>query len=1245
MGAPEVNIPEGPEVLVLIHGTGVPVDTSHAPAEPSWNHPNSFFVKKLKEEFGPDNFPFEVQSFTWSGLNLESERRLAAAELLNKLMAFEKSRRGYHIIAHSHGGSVAWTAFQQAVSENASELPGLRSWTTVGTPFLHFQPVLSRVATFLVFLVAVALVSLMGWVSWSQLSASGIKFSTPWQTLASSVYHAWSDGLWGRLCIAALFIFTAAFAFFAIQCLLVHPLRQWKAWRRLNDGTAQRAWEKFGKSWFGIYAKQDEAIAALEHTVNLGGRIIPGQFFGFEKIGDAFIWAMLTARSQGDDTAMDRVIGVSPVPVVNRHEWPAIPDDIVESLTADVKSTSATALEKLRDKLLTVRENSSSAIGLFWEFLNQLSWGELIHTSYFPSHARPKFTAVVQLIALNINQATKHLDEQKQREHSLLARRGRSRIRDWYLEVTQARDTAPATHPENAPDPFRSLLRVRIALRCAALVTTAIVSIASLLYLIPAYSDKSQIAQIISELPGLLGTVRSEHAPFAEMQAFNEGPSIDMSSIDDLLSGDVMPTRVRRLTRLGDDPPQSADEEFIDRIDAMLALTELVTSSRLADFWKSLDLSTKMRIGLSAVKAIQAKTPNSAGKTADYQLAFLTQVGRDLSVDGIERVLRDPTANRGLLFDDITLRNTQRNIALEQAFIRASSRLGNSIAADGSPISATTFAGVTKRSIPIMRLIESQLRLKQKDEVARFLMALSHGEQLFPGTPQSRLTSVFNHCDERNGPFLLPVAHYIFDDTGDDAVPDVAAEYKNFLKEKRKALDALKATDKADTDTIGKLSSGKSMSVDDWDTVRQLREKSWKTREELSKLESLFWTERYPFTPPPIAIAPRPPKADLQPLAENSSTRSEDEKESHKAWLGWLSLSHIKTIVASLGSDSKKAPIWARGTTIDQAADIIKDVAQLPEVTESQIRNAVYLANQLHIAGFDERAREVIKCLKLSDGTWPIAKDRVIAFAIAEMAYPISEEGRELAASHRRVLRKHVRDLSYTIRPPHVLQLASLSLASLNPGEADPKSQSERLGELLEIGELLKSDVILLNNDTPGRSDFWRIAQQAMYSRVLDRLGKSADASSQLASAWGHLNRIEEKNVKARASLGVQVASAYFDIGQMAKAASVARWANLECNRVTSDSDRSLIRRELAHVFAQIGDFPRAYGAAYDCVPSHRLYAYSIILIHASMQFGSPTSSVKGMIVHPLLLTWPSDLSGPVGAPAIPLIPPAPPEA
>ena len=140
------------------------------------------------DKAGRDTTPEAV--FHWSGDNRESARRSAGRLLLEHLQRFDRLGRPFHVIGHSHGGSVLWEALCLSVSWKDSlrkrgnpanpPLKHLASWTTVGTPFMHFRPDLWRLlAAFPLTAVGVII-----WLQWAWLRDYWTQFhmsiSQPW---------------------------------------------------------------------------------------------------------------------------------------------------------------------------------------------------------------------------------------------------------------------------------------------------------------------------------------------------------------------------------------------------------------------------------------------------------------------------------------------------------------------------------------------------------------------------------------------------------------------------------------------------------------------------------------------------------------------------------------------------------------------------------------------------------------------------------------------------------------------------------------------------------------------------------------------------------------------------------------------------------------------------------------------------------------------------------------------------------
>ena len=181
------------EVVICVHGTFAndkkQNDTGHRwwqRDSAAWQRISSQLPKGVSLPGG------DQKLFHWSGANSQAERLKAANRLLALLLELESQGRRYHLVGHSHGGSVIWEALitaelmrsnktvysavrphlrrhgllpplRQSVSRNyrgrrkalkdssvaskhysrlgtAPELAGLRSWVTVGTPFFQYLP-------------------------------------------------------------------------------------------------------------------------------------------------------------------------------------------------------------------------------------------------------------------------------------------------------------------------------------------------------------------------------------------------------------------------------------------------------------------------------------------------------------------------------------------------------------------------------------------------------------------------------------------------------------------------------------------------------------------------------------------------------------------------------------------------------------------------------------------------------------------------------------------------------------------------------------------------------------------------------------------------------------------------------------------------------------------------------------------------------------------------------------------------
>lgn len=122
--------------MILVHGTFAARDDDEGA---DWWQIGGETWKQMRQRLPRGvRLPQRGEVFHWPGENSERARIKAAGDLLKRLRDLESQGRRYHLVGHSHGGSVIWQALRLATMER-KPLEHLRSWATVGTPFLHHR--------------------------------------------------------------------------------------------------------------------------------------------------------------------------------------------------------------------------------------------------------------------------------------------------------------------------------------------------------------------------------------------------------------------------------------------------------------------------------------------------------------------------------------------------------------------------------------------------------------------------------------------------------------------------------------------------------------------------------------------------------------------------------------------------------------------------------------------------------------------------------------------------------------------------------------------------------------------------------------------------------------------------------------------------------------------------------------------------------------------------------------------------
>jgi hypothetical protein len=298
------------DLVLLIHGTFAGREADQGD---SWWQEGSAAWEELRKRL-PDGTRLSEQGevFHWSGDNSERARIKAGIDLLEQMLQLEASGRKYHLIGHSHGGSVIWHALRQATLRR-KDLTGLRSWTTVGTPFLHYRtsgawslanvgslilallllnPACKAFYGFFTFALAAVLgshatldlrsnqqigpamamfrapiLALMEWVGVPIVATdTGLRLGSydpqTGQSLFEYLFMSWEG--W---CICAI-VLLGGYVFLFLAVFFLNPVLESlriRAEKRLE----QTAMEAYRGRWLGLWSPNDEAINGLRATLDL----------------------------------------------------------------------------------------------------------------------------------------------------------------------------------------------------------------------------------------------------------------------------------------------------------------------------------------------------------------------------------------------------------------------------------------------------------------------------------------------------------------------------------------------------------------------------------------------------------------------------------------------------------------------------------------------------------------------------------------------------------------------------------------------------------------------------------------------------------------------------------------------------------------------------------------------------------------------------------------------------------------
>ncbi len=398
------------DLVLLIHGTFAGREADQGD---SWWQEGSAAWEELGKRL-PEGTRLSEQGevFHWSGDNSERARIKAGTDLLEKMLEFEATGRGYHLIGHSHGGSVIWAALRQAILRRKT-LKGLRSWTTVGTPFLHyrtsgawspanigslvlallllnpactaffgfFQFALAAVmgshatldirsdqeAGFMMAILRAPILTLLEWVGVPVVTTeTGLRLGTydpqTGQSLFDYLFMSWEG--W---CICAI-ILLGGYVFMVLAAFFLNPVLESlriRAEKRLE----RAAMETYRGRWMGLWSPSDEAINGLRATLDLSvsfvGQIVPRERILFSDhlalLSRPYYWILAPVYNSLFRPQLDRLVRSIVVKSAQGNNRPAA--EVIAVSPFPVSDSPTDAHPALPDELNTclVQQANQSA--------------------------------------------------------------------------------------------------------------------------------------------------------------------------------------------------------------------------------------------------------------------------------------------------------------------------------------------------------------------------------------------------------------------------------------------------------------------------------------------------------------------------------------------------------------------------------------------------------------------------------------------------------------------------------------------------------------------------------------------------------------------------------------------------------------------------------------------------------------------------------------------------------------------
>jgi hypothetical protein len=362
----------GTERVILVHGTG-----ATAPSEDggSWwqtRHPLWRRLGAMSDE------RLRVEAFIWSGANSETARRSAGKRLYLRLRQIDAAGESVHLLGHSHGGSVIWHALQLFNRRRGRFERAIRSWASVGTPFLQYG---ARRARLWLLLGVLAMCSAALWAS--VLSLRRVELAYVWRD------DPLTSAAWGALALLpALIALWSAGA--------VAPF----VWSRLGRRGAHGALTaELGKrKYLCLWSSQDEPIIGLGAAGSFSLKVLReggggAAYLVYEKLFspikiavNQFVNNLVSRAIQGSSVSHVELRATTNYPHPALCHCP-LPAAIDGALIEAANAHSGQLGQRVRELLVSGADPVTGFADLQRAAGRAMTFRELVHTSYFDNAA------------------------------------------------------------------------------------------------------------------------------------------------------------------------------------------------------------------------------------------------------------------------------------------------------------------------------------------------------------------------------------------------------------------------------------------------------------------------------------------------------------------------------------------------------------------------------------------------------------------------------------------------------------------------------------------------------------------------------------------------------------------------------------------------------------------------------------------------------------------------------------------